>query len=95
MLKRLTENLQINPIVPELTEISRFSMHPRFGDARHEWVKRPLFKHHLFVAVTSVDILTDFYIIWRDSGGRVVVLRGRLLVAGGAELQDGGGIARA
>ena len=52
----------------------------------------PLFRRSDF---SGYIINTDFYNICRDSGGRVVVLRGRLLVAGGAELQDGGGIARA
>ena len=34
-------------------------------------------------------------IVWRISGGRVVVLRGGLSLTEGAELQDGCGIARA
>ena len=55
-------------------------------------VQTPFFRRSDF---SRYIINTDFYIFWRDSGGRVVVLRCRLLVAGGAELQDGGGIARA
>ena len=35
------------------------------------------------------------YIVQRNSGERVVVLRAGLSLTGGAELQDGGGIARA
>ena len=34
-------------------------------------------------------------VVRRNSGGRVVVLRAGLSQTGGAELQDGGGIARA
>ena len=33
--------------------------------------------------------------VWRNSGGRVVVLQAGLTLTGGAEHQDGGGIARA
>jgi len=55
---------------------------------------RPLFQHNIigFGSVTVSINISDFY---KFCGRLVAVLRAELSAAGGVELQDGGGIARA